>query len=111
MRLTQIEAFQARWAPGGTPTQGSASMRVHTDEGISGLGEEPAPHPTQPTIGHMASSPVVASRPGDGEPAEWKDPSARMHAAIENPPFPVDGLLQLQGSPRHGTRAERVEAG
>jgi L-alanine-DL-glutamate epimerase-like enolase superfamily enzyme len=39
MKITQIEAFQIRWSPDDKPTQRSAFVRVHTDAGISGLGE------------------------------------------------------------------------
>ena len=39
MKITSIDAFQVQWAPNDKPTQRSAFVRVHTDEGISGLGE------------------------------------------------------------------------
>lgn len=39
MKITRIEAFQVQWSPTDKPAQRSAFVRVHTDEGISGLGE------------------------------------------------------------------------
>ena len=39
MKITRIEAFQVRWSPDDKPTQRSAFVQVHTDEGISGIGE------------------------------------------------------------------------
>src|SRR3954451_15501923 len=39
MKITRIEAFQVQWAPNDKPQQRSAFVRVHTHEGISGLGE------------------------------------------------------------------------
>ena len=39
MKITRIETFQVQWAPNDKPTQRSAFVRVHTDDGVSGLGE------------------------------------------------------------------------
>src|SRR5271166_5247726 len=39
MKITRIEAFQVQWTPSDKPSQRSAFVRVHTDEGVSGLGE------------------------------------------------------------------------
>ncbi len=39
MKITRIEAFQVQWAPDDKPAQRSAFVRVHTDTGISGIGE------------------------------------------------------------------------
>ena len=39
MKITQIEAFQVAWSASDKPSQRSAFVRVHTDEGITGLGE------------------------------------------------------------------------
>jgi L-alanine-DL-glutamate epimerase-like enolase superfamily enzyme len=39
MKITRIEAFQVAWAPTDKPSQHSAFVRVHTDDGLSGLGE------------------------------------------------------------------------
>src|SRR3954452_4312728 len=49
-------------------------------------GVELVPHQTQPTIGHTANLHVVASLLQGTKPAEWNDPSARMHAVFDNPP-------------------------
>jgi L-alanine-DL-glutamate epimerase-like enolase superfamily enzyme len=39
MKIREIEAFQVAWAPGDVPAQRSAFVRVHTDDGLSGIGE------------------------------------------------------------------------
>ncbi|HEX3573371.1 MAG TPA: mandelate racemase/muconate lactonizing enzyme family protein [Rhodopila sp.] len=39
MKITQVEAFQVQWAPGDKSARRSAFVRVHTDEGLVGLGE------------------------------------------------------------------------
>jgi len=39
MMITRIEAFQVAWAPNDKPTQRSAFVRVHTDDGLTGVGE------------------------------------------------------------------------
>ncbi len=39
MKITQVEAFQVVWSPSDKPSQRSAFVRVHTDTGLSGLGE------------------------------------------------------------------------
>ncbi len=39
MKITRIDAFQIRWTPGEKPTQHSAFVQVHTDDGLIGLGE------------------------------------------------------------------------
>jgi L-alanine-DL-glutamate epimerase-like enolase superfamily enzyme len=39
MKITQVEAFQVQWAPSDKPAQRSAFVRVHTDAGLTGLGE------------------------------------------------------------------------
>jgi D-galactarolactone cycloisomerase len=53
MKITKIEAFQVQWAPNDKPTQRSAFVRVHTDDGISGLGE------ASPMQGGLASLGMV----------------------------------------------------
>jgi len=65
-------------------------------------GVELVPHQTQPTIGHTANLHVVASLLQGTKPAEWNDPSARMHAVFDNPPVPVDGLFHLPTGPGLG---------
>jgi L-alanine-DL-glutamate epimerase-like enolase superfamily enzyme len=39
MKITRIEAFQVQWSPNDRPTQRSAFVRIHTNEGIDGIGE------------------------------------------------------------------------
>jgi L-alanine-DL-glutamate epimerase-like enolase superfamily enzyme len=39
MKITRVEAFQVQWAPTDKPSQRSAFVRVHTDAGLTGLGE------------------------------------------------------------------------
>lgn len=39
MKITRIEAFQVAWNPNNRPQQRSAFVLVHTDDGITGLGE------------------------------------------------------------------------
>ena len=41
MKITRIDAFQVRWTPDEKPTQHSAFVRIHTDDGIDGIGEAP----------------------------------------------------------------------
>jgi L-alanine-DL-glutamate epimerase-like enolase superfamily enzyme len=54
-------------------------------------GVELVPHQTQPTIGHVANLHVLATIMHLTKPAEFADPSLRMHAAFANPPKPLDG--------------------
>jgi L-alanine-DL-glutamate epimerase-like enolase superfamily enzyme len=54
VKITEIEAFQVSWAPGDKPAQRSAWVRVHTDDGMSGLGE------ASPMQGGLASLGIVA---------------------------------------------------
>jgi len=39
MKITQIEAFQVAWSPTDRPQQHSAFVLVHTDDGLTGIGE------------------------------------------------------------------------
>ena len=39
MKIRDIDTFQVSWAPDDKPQQRSAFVRVHTDEGLSGIGE------------------------------------------------------------------------
>jgi L-alanine-DL-glutamate epimerase-like enolase superfamily enzyme len=39
MKITRIDAFQVGWASTDKPSQRSAFVRVHTDTGLTGLGE------------------------------------------------------------------------
>jgi L-alanine-DL-glutamate epimerase-like enolase superfamily enzyme len=54
MKIREIEAFQVAWAPSDTPAQRSAFVRVHTDDGLSGIGE------ASPMQGGVASLGIVA---------------------------------------------------
>jgi Mandelate racemase / muconate lactonizing enzyme, N-terminal domain len=54
MKITDIEAFQVGWAPDDRPQQRSAFVRVHTDDGLSGIGE------ASPMQGGVASLGIVA---------------------------------------------------
>jgi L-alanine-DL-glutamate epimerase-like enolase superfamily enzyme len=39
MKITKIDAFQIAWSPNDKPAQRSAFVRVHTDDGLVGMGE------------------------------------------------------------------------
>src|SRR5688500_1325309 len=39
MKITRVEAFQVAWNPNDRPQQRSAFVLVHTDDGITGIGE------------------------------------------------------------------------
>src|SRR5436309_12371833 len=54
MRIRDIEAFQVSWAPDDRPAQRSAVVRVHTDDGLSGIGE------ASPMQGGLASLGIIA---------------------------------------------------
>ena len=54
MKIRDIEAFQVAWAPNDSPAQRSAFVRVHTDDGLSGIGE------ASPMQGGLASLGIVA---------------------------------------------------
>jgi L-alanine-DL-glutamate epimerase-like enolase superfamily enzyme len=53
MKITRVEAFQVRWAANEKPTQHSAFVRVHTDDGLVGIGE------ASPMQGGLASLVIV----------------------------------------------------
>jgi L-alanine-DL-glutamate epimerase-like enolase superfamily enzyme len=53
MRITQIDAFQVRWSADEKPTQHSAFVHVHTDDGLVGIGE------ASPMQGGIASLVIV----------------------------------------------------
>jgi L-alanine-DL-glutamate epimerase-like enolase superfamily enzyme len=72
-------------------------------------GVELVPHQTQPTVGHTANLHVVASLLQSSKPAEWNDPSSRMHPLFENPPVPVAGLFRLPDGPGLGLRVNHAE--
>jgi L-alanine-DL-glutamate epimerase-like enolase superfamily enzyme len=54
MKIRDVEAFQVAWAPDDSPAQCSAFVRVHTDDGLSGIGE------ASPMQGGLASLGIVA---------------------------------------------------
>ena len=39
MKITRIDAFQVAWSPNDKPSQRSAFVLVHTDDGLTGIGE------------------------------------------------------------------------
>jgi L-alanine-DL-glutamate epimerase-like enolase superfamily enzyme len=43
------------------------------------------------------------------KPCEWNDPSARTHAAFENPPKPIGGLFRLPEAPGLGLKLNEAE--
>ena len=53
MKISRIEAFQVQWTPNDKPSQRSAFVRVHTDDGVSGLGE------ASPMQGGLASLGII----------------------------------------------------
>ncbi|MGE0260584.1 MAG: mandelate racemase/muconate lactonizing enzyme family protein [Alphaproteobacteria bacterium] len=53
MKIREIEAFQVAWTPDDTPAQRSAFVRVHTDDGLSGIGE------ASPMQGGLASLGII----------------------------------------------------
>lgn len=53
MKIREIEAFQVSWAAGDRPEQRSAFVRVHSDDGLSGIGE------ASPMQGGLASLGIV----------------------------------------------------
>ena len=54
MKVREIEAFQIAWSPQDKPGQRSAFVRVHTDDGLSGIGE------ASPMQGGLASLGIIA---------------------------------------------------
>jgi L-alanine-DL-glutamate epimerase-like enolase superfamily enzyme len=65
-------------------------------------GVELVPHQTQPTIAHTANLHVLATIMHLTKPAEFADPSTRMHVAFENPPIPSDGKFTVPNGPGLG---------
>jgi D-galactarolactone cycloisomerase len=53
MRIRDVEAFQVAWSPADPPAQRSAFVRVHTDDGLTGIGE------ASPMQGGLASLGIV----------------------------------------------------
>jgi L-alanine-DL-glutamate epimerase-like enolase superfamily enzyme len=54
VKITNIEAFQVGWAPGDSPEQRSAWVRIHGDDGCFGIGE------ASPMQGGLASLGIIA---------------------------------------------------
>jgi L-alanine-DL-glutamate epimerase-like enolase superfamily enzyme len=54
MKITTVDAFQVSWAPDDRPQQRSAFVRIHTDDGLSGIGE------ASPMQGGLASLGIIA---------------------------------------------------
>jgi L-alanine-DL-glutamate epimerase-like enolase superfamily enzyme len=54
MQIRDIEVFQVNWAPEDKPAQRSAWVRIHCDDGLSGIGE------ASPMQGGLASLGIVA---------------------------------------------------
>jgi len=53
MKITRIDAFQVRWSPDEKPSQHSAFVLVHTDDGLTGIGE------ASPMQGGLASLAIL----------------------------------------------------
>jgi L-alanine-DL-glutamate epimerase-like enolase superfamily enzyme len=54
MKIEKVEVFQVRWSPSDRPSQNSAWVRVHCDDGVSGIGE------ASPMQGGLASLGIIA---------------------------------------------------
>ncbi|WP_172717123.1 mandelate racemase/muconate lactonizing enzyme family protein [Neorhizobium sp. T6_25] len=72
-------------------------------------GVELVPHQTQPTIAHIANLQVLATLMHNTKPAEFADPSTRMHVAFENPPKPENGKFKVPGGPGLGLMIKDAE--
>lgn len=65
-------------------------------------GVELVPHQTQPTIAHAANLHLLATLMHNTKPAEFSDPSTRMHVAFANPPIPENGKFKVPSGPGLG---------
>lgn len=72
-------------------------------------GVELVPHQTQPTIAHAANLHLLATLMHNTKPAEFSDPSTRMHVAFANPPVPEDGKFKVPSGPGLGLIVHDVE--
>jgi L-alanine-DL-glutamate epimerase-like enolase superfamily enzyme len=54
MRIREVEVFQVQWSPEDRPEQRSAWVRVHCDDGLTGIGE------ASPMQGGIASLGIIA---------------------------------------------------
>jgi L-alanine-DL-glutamate epimerase-like enolase superfamily enzyme len=69
-------------------------------------GAELVPHQTQPSIGHAANLHVLASLMHLTKPAEYAEPSGRMHPAFRRMPIPQDGFFDIPTTPGIGVEIE-----
>ena len=72
-------------------------------------GVELVPHQTQPTIGHTANLHVLSTIMHLTKPAEFADPSTRMHVAFANAPKPLDGKFTVPSGPGLGLTINDAE--
>jgi L-alanine-DL-glutamate epimerase-like enolase superfamily enzyme len=72
-------------------------------------GVELVPHQTQPTIGHVANLHVLATIMHLTKPAEFADPSTRMHPAFIDPPKPANGKFAVPSGPGLGLQIVDAE--
>jgi L-alanine-DL-glutamate epimerase-like enolase superfamily enzyme len=72
-------------------------------------GVELVPHQTQPTIGHTANLHVLSTIMHLTKPAEFADPSTRMHVAFENPLKPSNGKFVVPSGPGLGLTINEAE--
>jgi L-alanine-DL-glutamate epimerase-like enolase superfamily enzyme len=54
MKIEKVDVFQVRWSPEDKPQQNSAWVRIHCEDGISGIGE------ASPMLGGLASLGIIA---------------------------------------------------
>jgi L-alanine-DL-glutamate epimerase-like enolase superfamily enzyme len=72
-------------------------------------GVELVPHQTQPTIGHTANLHGLSTIMHLTKPAEFADPSTRMHVAFENPLKPSNGKFVVPSGPGLGLTINEAE--
>jgi L-alanine-DL-glutamate epimerase-like enolase superfamily enzyme len=72
-------------------------------------GVELVPHQTQPTIGHVANLHILSAIMHLGKPAEFADPSKRMHVAFDNLPAPRNGKFVVPSGPGLGLSINDAE--
>jgi L-alanine-DL-glutamate epimerase-like enolase superfamily enzyme len=72
-------------------------------------GVELVPHQTQPTIGHVANLHVLSAIMHLTKPAEFADPSTRMHVAFDNLPKPQNGKFLVPSGPGLGLSINDAE--
>lgn len=64
MRISRVEAFQVRWSPDDRLAQGSAWVRVHCEDGLSGIGEASSMQGGLASLGIIAHhlAPILVGR-------------------------------------------------